>query len=82
MPRLIVPSSGGGKKLMRTTRVDAVEDFGNRDALGDVDEGDGESSGVGDGDTVGGSVGEGETDSGSADALGEAADDSIGDGDS
>ena len=46
MPRLIVPSSGGGRKLMRTL-------------LGGVAEGEGDSSGVG--ETVGdcSDVGEG-----------------------
>src|SRR4030095_4531886 len=46
MPRLIVPSSGGGRKLMRTLLAGAAE--GDRDCSG-VGETEGDSSGVGEG---------------------------------
>src|ERR1700704_3163136 len=35
MPRLIVPSRGGGRKLMRTLRVGAELALGDGDAVGD-----------------------------------------------
>src|SRR4029450_11548060 len=47
MPRLIVPSSGGGRKLMRTLFEGAVE--GEADCSGIVGETEGDSSGVGEG---------------------------------
>src|SRR4029453_2955329 len=47
MPRLIVPSSGGGRKLMRTLLEGGAE--GEGDCSGIVGETEGASSGVGEG---------------------------------
>ena len=58
MPRLIVPSSGGGRKLIRTLRAAPALALGDGAGFGDVvaegdiiEVGDGES--VSDGDVVG-----------------------------